>query len=290
MKILVVFTGGTIGCVRKGEVLSPDNEQKDMLRQMYLDTYGDVDFDTAEPYTVLSENLEGCHMNRLADCLQSYDLNSYDGIVVTHGTDTLQYTSAFLAYIFDGLNVPIVSYKNADLPMTIHRASSLLAHSAYSDELHSIFDESYGKIQNGIFVKNTRYKALKSEFAFDESVRLSDNSNVLKISATVGMQYPEITENVKAVLLEGFHSGTLNTDGKALNDFCQKAKAMNIPVFLTGACKGFYYESKLKFDGLNVTVLPPASPIAMYIKLWLLPKSEFDKAFLPCAEDFYDND
>ena len=282
MKILVVFTGGTIGCVRKGEVLSPDNEQKYMLTQMYLDRYGDVDFDTAEPYTVLSENLEGGHMNRLADCLQSYDLNSYDGIVVTHGTDTLQYTSAFLAYIFDGLNVPIVlvsanyplddsrsngfenfvgaidfiksgsgngvfvSYKNADLPVTIHRASRLLAHSAYSDELHSIFDESYGKIQNGIFVKNIRYKALKSEFAFDESVRLSDNSNVLKISATVGMQYPEITENVKAVLLEGFHSGTLNTDGKALNDFCQKAKEMNIPVFL--------------------------------------------KAFLPCAEDFYDND
>lgn len=46
MKILVVFTGGTIGCVRKGEVLSPDNEQKYMLTQMYLDRYGDVDFDT----------------------------------------------------------------------------------------------------------------------------------------------------------------------------------------------------------------------------------------------------
>lgn len=96
MKILVVFTGGTIGCVRKGKVLSPDNKQKYMLTQMYLDRYGDVDFDTAEPYTVLSENLEGCHMNRLADCLQSYDLNSYDGIVVTHGTDTLQYTLRFL--------------------------------------------------------------------------------------------------------------------------------------------------------------------------------------------------
>ena len=39
MKILVVFTGGTIGCVRKGEVLSPDNEQKYMLTQMYLDRY-----------------------------------------------------------------------------------------------------------------------------------------------------------------------------------------------------------------------------------------------------------
>lgn len=325
MKILVAFTGGTIGCVRKGEVLSPDNEQKYMLTQMYLDKYGDVNFDTAEPYTVLSENLEGDHMNQLADCLQSYDLNSYDGIVVTHGTDTLQYTSAFLAYLFDGLDVPIVlvsanyplddkrsngfenfvgaidfiksgsgngvfvSYKNADLPVTIHRASRLLAHLAYSDELYSIFDESYGKIQNRIFVKNTCYKALKSEFAFDKNTRLSDNSDVLKISATVGMQYPEITENVKAVLLEGFHSGTLNTDGKALRDFCKKAEELNVPVFLTGACKGFYYESKLKFDELNIKVLPSASPIAMYVKLWLLPKNELEQAFLPCADDFCDN-
>ena len=135
-------------------------------------------------------------------------------------------------------NGVFVSYKNADLPVTIHRASRLLAHSAYSDELHSIFDESYGKIQNGLFVKNTRYKALKSEFAFDESVRLSDNSNVLKISATVGMQYPEITENVKAVLLEGFHSGTLNTDGKALNDFCQKAKRNEYSRIFDGCVQG----------------------------------------------------
>ena len=78
MKILVVFTGGTIGCVRKGEVLSPDNEQKYMLTQMYLDRYGDVDFDTAEPYTVLSENLEGGHMNRLADCCLLYTSDAAD--------------------------------------------------------------------------------------------------------------------------------------------------------------------------------------------------------------------
>lgn len=325
MKILVVFTGGTIGCVRNDGILSPDNERKYMLTQMYLEKYGDVTFDTAEPYTVLSENLEGGHMNLLADCLQSRDLNSYDGIVVTHGTDTLQYTSAFLAYLFDGLNIPIVlvsanfplddkrsngfdnfvgaidfiksgggngvfvSYKNADSPVTIHRGSRLLAHSAYSDELHSVFDESYGKIQNRIFVKNTHYKALKSELAFDKSARLSEKSNVLKIPATVGMQYPQITENVKAVLLEGFHSGTLNTDGKALNDFCRKAEKLNVPVFLTGACRGFYYESKLKFDKLNIKVLPPASPIAMYIKLWFLPKDEIDKVILPCADDFCDS-
>lgn len=87
-------------------------------------------------------------------------------------------------------------------------------------------------------MKNIRYKALKSEFAFDESVRLSDNSNVLKISATVGMQYPEITENVKAVLLEGFHSGTLNTDGKALNDFCQKGKSNEYSRIFDGCVQG----------------------------------------------------
>lgn len=49
-------------------------------------------------------------------------MNSYDGIVVTHGTDTLQYTSAFLAYIFDGLNVPIVLV-SANYPLDDSRSN-----------------------------------------------------------------------------------------------------------------------------------------------------------------------
>ena len=325
MKILVVFTGGTIGCANVSGVLSPEETKKYMLIDMYKQKHSDVVFDIAEPYTVLSENLEAKHLNTLADFLCGVDFKNYNGIIITHGTDTLQYTSAFLAYLFDGSDVPLVlvsanyplddkrsngadnfsgaidfiksgsgngvfaAYKNADSAVEIHRASRLIAHSAYSDEVHSIFNESYGKIQNGIFVKNTCGRSLKSEFVFDRSTRLDNNSNVLKISAAVGMQYPEITENIKAVLLESFHSGTLNTAGKALTDFCTKAEKMTVPVFLTGACKGFYYESKLKFDELKINVLLPASPIAMYIKLWLLPKDEINRVSLPCADDFYDN-
>ena len=56
-----------------------------------------------------------------------------------------------------------------------------------------------------------------------------------------------------------------------LVDFCTflLEKNKNIPLYLTGSEDGFDYESKQKFDGLGITVLPPMSPIAAYVKLWL---------------------
>ena len=34
--------------------------------------------------------------------------NAYDGVIITHGTDTLQYTAAFTGYIMAGAQIPIV--------------------------------------------------------------------------------------------------------------------------------------------------------------------------------------
>ena len=100
------------------------------------------------------------------------------------------------------------------------------------------------------------------------------------------MTYPQITQETKAVLFEGYHSGTLNTNGDELIKYCAEAEKCGVPVYLTGAEKGFFYESKLMFEKLKINVLPPASPIAMYMKLWMLKKDRLDDVFLPCGGDF----
>ncbi len=100
------------------------------------------------------------------------------------------------------------------------------------------------------------------------------------------MTYPQIRQGTKAVLLEGYHSGTLNTDGSELTKFCAEAEKCGVPVYLTGAEQGFFYESKLMFEKLKIEVLPPASPIAMYMKLWMLKKDRLDDVYLPCGGDF----
>ena len=76
--------------------------------------------------------------------------------------------------------------------------------------------------------------------------------------------------HIKAVLLESYHSGTLPTSLSGLKNFCENAKELGIPVYLTGNQDGFGYESKIEFDALGIKSLEMMSPIAAYIKLWLL--------------------
>lgn len=322
MKILVVFTGGTIGCSSNEGVLSPEKANSYLLLETYLKSHTDIDFVPVQPYNILSENLNGNNLTMLYECIKSFDLESFDGVIVTHGTDTLQYTSAYLSYCFGLRNTPIVmvsanyplsdslsngyinfssavdfiksgehkgvfvAYKNSgDSYVNIHRASRVLAHLPYSDDVFSIFGCTYGKVTDGKFIKNESYTEEADSKDFVCNTRLSEISDVLYIRPYAGMVYPEITSDTKAVLLEGYHSGTLNTSSKHLHDFCQKAYEMNIPVFLTGACKGFYYESKKLFGDLKINILPSASPIAMYMKLWLLDKSNIGNVCLNFGGD-----
>lgn len=104
-----------------------------------------------------------------------------------------------------------------------------------------------------------------------------------------GMTYPRLREGTKAVLLQGYHSGTLPTGVRAFQDFAKSAQMQGIPVFLCGSPAGgldedkehgaggveyyekeAHYESTALFDALHIAVLPCAAPIAMYMKLWLL--------------------
>lgn len=321
MKILAVFTGGTIGSSKVDGVISPDCRNSYRLPEMYNEVDVGVEFTSVQPYNILSENLDGERLTALCECIRSYDLENFDGVIVAHGTDTLQYTSAYLSYVFGLCKTPIVvvsanypledirsngfenfrsaidfiksgegkgvfiSYTNCGDNSKIHRASRALPHSSYSDEVYSVSDDFCGEIISGKFVKNDGFSECDDEIFLADNYRLGKRSDVIFVKSYVGMVYPEISTDTKAVLLEGYHSGTLNTSGEVFIEFCRNAKQKNIPLFLTGACEGFYYESKTLFDELGIKVLPKASPIAMYMKLWLLNKENLNDVFLPCGGD-----
>ena len=305
MKILVVFTGGTIGSCYNDGVISPDSSTRYKLIEMYKQNGGYAEFDAISPYTVLSENLNGEYFNLLYNSVKE-NINNYDGIIVTHGTDTLQYTSAVLSYMFGLCNTPIVlvsanypleseksnglenfsaavdfiksgnnkgvfvAYKNNGEHANIHRASRLQKHLAYSDKIESVNNIYYGEIINGNFIKNINYTEKQDEIRFGNMPVFKSTSPVLKITPYVGMAYPQLNKNIKAVLTESYHSGTVNTASKDLEKFCNTAKQFNIPVFLTGSEAGFFYESKELYSKLGIQVLPTVTPISAYIKLWIL--------------------
>lgn len=314
MKILVVFTGGTIGSCYNNGVISPDSSTRYKLIEMYKQNGGYAEFDAISPYTVLSENLNGEYFNLLYNSVKE-NINNYDGIIVTHGTDTLQYTSAVLSYMFGLCNTPIVlvsanypleneksngldnfsaavkfikyekskgvfvAYKNCDEYAKIHRSSRLQKHLAYSDKVESICNLYCGEIIYNMYVKNDSYAEKQDEIKFENIPIFNATSPVLKITPYVGMVYPKLDNSIKAVLLESYHSGTVNTASKDLEKFCNTAKQFNIPVFLTGSETGFFYESKELYSKLGIQVLPTVAPISAYIKLWILCESNVNDIY-----------
>ena len=109
MSVLVVLTGGTIGSRVEDKIIDVNEASAYRLIGLYEERYGkNVEFDVIQPLTILSENLKPQHLKVLCDCLDRVDMNRYEGIIVTHGSDTLAYTSAMLGYCYRQTKIPIV--------------------------------------------------------------------------------------------------------------------------------------------------------------------------------------
>ncbi len=57
---------------------------------------------------MFSEDIRFAHYNKLATAIQKEIKKGAQGIIITHGTDTLAYTSAAISFMLDDLKVPIL--------------------------------------------------------------------------------------------------------------------------------------------------------------------------------------
>jgi L-asparaginase len=181
-KILLLLTGGTIGSsINNGCIDVNHDAGQDLLSAYYTQCNHSVDFEVIQPYTILSENSEPKNWLQIIQTLDSYDLNHYSGVIITHGSDTLPYTSAALCYGLDTPPIPIVLvaanyalsepysnglinftnsvnfivnqhlpgfyviYQNSDQQIYVHLASRLLE----ADWIHDDF-QSFGNTPLGI--------------------------------------------------------------------------------------------------------------------------------------------
>ena len=100
-KILLLYTGGTIGMVKdkKKNTLIPLNFDK-LLKAVPEINSEEIDLDnisTKKP--IDSSNMSSDNWIEIASIIEkNYD--SYDGFVVLHGTDTMAYTASAFSFIF----------------------------------------------------------------------------------------------------------------------------------------------------------------------------------------------
>ncbi|MDE7330562.1 MAG: asparaginase domain-containing protein, partial [Clostridia bacterium] len=124
-KICVIFTGGTIGSRVCGDTVDLRNEKKSYLLELYRTRFGSsVDFDEYRPLNILSENIQPSDLEIMADCLRGVKDKGYNGVIITHGTDTLCFTANLFSQIFCDINIPVV-FVSALYPLDDERSKGV---------------------------------------------------------------------------------------------------------------------------------------------------------------------
>ena len=120
-RVLILYTGGTIGRVEKPETGA--HEPRDFqhlashvpeMNQLH------VQVDTLQFEQPLdSSNIKPEHWQRMAEVVvDNYD--RYDGFVILHGTDTMAYSATALSFILQNLAKPVI-FTGSQLPIGVLR-------------------------------------------------------------------------------------------------------------------------------------------------------------------------
>ena len=112
-KILLLTTGGTIASKPGGEGLEPHRSDVMERELNQLRTYYDI---TVRDVMCLdSSNIRPEEWQTIARCIFE-DRIGFDGIVVSHGTDTMAYTASAVTYMLPDIDLPVV-FTGSQLPL-----------------------------------------------------------------------------------------------------------------------------------------------------------------------------
>ena len=140
-KVLILGTGGTIAsridyrtgavhpAVTAGDLHSLVPELSEIAR--------------VEPeilFSILSENITPSHWSEIATRVAKAVSARFDGVVITHGTDTMGYTSAALSFALQGIPIPVVlvgaqrspDRPSSDATLNLIGGVSVAAHAPFS--------------------------------------------------------------------------------------------------------------------------------------------------------------
>ncbi|MCK5233599.1 MAG: asparaginase [Candidatus Aenigmarchaeota archaeon] len=111
-KILVIGTGGTIASIETKNGLRPAYDINELI-SFFPEVKELADLDGKTLFTLDSTNMQSHHWGEIArEIGRQYE--KYDGFVITHGTDTMQYTASALSFMLKNLGKPVVLTGSVD--------------------------------------------------------------------------------------------------------------------------------------------------------------------------------
>lgn len=105
-KLLLIATGGTIASRPAEDGLTPEMTSEELL-QCIPEVRSLCEIDTVQPFNLDSTNMRPQNWVELVKIIRD-KYESYDGFVITHGTDTMAYAAATLYYLIQNSPKPVV--------------------------------------------------------------------------------------------------------------------------------------------------------------------------------------
>lgn len=248
MRIALILTGGTI-CSRvthDGTRRSDVGTASTLLEQHYrlAHPYSSVQFEVQMPLNCLSEDMTPDDWCVILRSIAALDLRRYDGIIIAHGTDTLDQTAGMLSAALSGISIPVilvsaieppddpqtnghanfeaavklickrlyggvwVVYENSDGEMYLHRGFELLP---CRNESRSFYSRSMHKLSAVFDAAPVRKKSACLDM---QTLAAQGNAvpDILLIRPYTGLRYDTMNlDGVTAVVHGSYHSETANS-------------------------------------------------------------------------------
>ena len=230
-RIYVIRSGGTFDQVydNKGILIIPDSTEKlpslkelvsgfqnvcIIQKESFLELNGD-DFYNKQHikkgniYNIFdSSNIYPYHWVKISEKIKEVCSEDCDGVVITHGTDTLAYTASMLSYMFNDAPIPIVITGSQQPLLTregkIDRNSDAVknfvdACITASEDLAGVYVVFNGKIMLGSRVSKFRSKSLDAFNSINYEISINNGKLQIKSSEEpIGrIENGKITLNIK---------------------------------------------------------------------------------------------
>ncbi|MCL2234126.1 MAG: asparaginase domain-containing protein [Firmicutes bacterium] len=291
--LTLLTTGGTISTMRDGSALTAGKAN-------LLDAFNGIIFKKSVAVcNVLSENMDLKIRQEIANAIEKECKScECDGIILTHGTDTLAYSATYLALKLSHIKIPVVivsadyplndersngfanmqkavefiqrtnqvgvfvSYKNPGEETKIHYGARMLRTRAFDGHVSSAGETMHNS-------QCTAHSAVQLDFGNNFTLS-PDSKGIFLVEPYTVDPYNDykilssiLKNNYSACVVEGFHSGTANIEGLNLlaESGCQ--------IYLTGGKEGNnQYAGQEKLDK-RIKVFQNITTLALYYKLVL---------------------
>ena len=172
-KILMISTGGTIASTPSDDGLTPTVTGAEMVK-LIPELDGLCEITVCDLLNLDSSNMQPENWVVMASACYTALSTGFDGIVITHGTDTMAYSAAALSFMLMNLNKPVVltgSQIPIEEPKTDGKRNILDAFRVAADgRLAGVYVVFAGRIVPGYCVKKVYSRDFKTMEAINRKL------------------------------------------------------------------------------------------------------------------------